>query len=512
MRFNPTCRFICAALIGSLAFGVSVAVHAQTLNVKPAPIVPPIMPALDTHKDMGTDGANPEPAAVQIAPTPATPPPLSVPPTALVTPTAVLPPAAMPNVPTRNIAGKSIESLIADAIEDHDRVMASRSDLETSRRKARVTLGAWFPKLDSTVDYGWEHQKKHESATTSMPFEEYDLKFSQLLWDFGKTNAAIRKSAVEVTKAETALRRVSNDILLEAIKAYANLIRANNVVGFATRSRVDSGAGLSTDVLQAKTQLAGAEARLVQAEGGFITARNRFANVFEFVPDDVSTLTPLRVPTESLTTTLEDALALAFDNNYRLRAARLDEDIAKEEIKRVRSDEFAPRIEGIIERKWQYDVAGTYGDKGISIGKIELKMPFNLGLTGLDSIAAAKSDYQSKTRAALDLQRIVTEEVRNAWSNLRTAQRNAQTLDNQASIAQAFLELARQEQQLGQRSLIDVLSGETSLINAQSDAASAMVDALIASFDLLNATGTLGTDVLQSSEGEQPPPKSGTVP
>jgi len=504
MRFSRTCRFICVVLTAWLALCAGTgAGDAQALDVKSAPVIPPIMPSLDSFERA------PAPAAV--APTPPSPTQI---------PSAPPPPAMqMPNVPSRNIAGQSIESLIADAIENHNRVLAARSDLETSRRRARVALGAWFPKLDSTVDYGWEHQKKHEAATTSMPFEEYNLKFSQLLWDFGKTNAAIRKAAVEVTKAETALRRVSNDILLEAIKAYANLIRASNVVGFAARSRgniqtqtgleearVESGAGLSTDVLQAKTQLAGAEARLVQAEGGFITARNRFANVFEFVPDDISNLAPLRVPTDRLTTTLDDALALALDNNYRLRAARLDEEIAREEIRRVRSDEFAPRIEGIIERKWQYDVAGAHGDKGISIGKIELKMPFNLGLTGLDSVAAAKSEYQSKTRAALDLQRIVTEEVRNAWSNMRTAQRNAQTLDTQASIASAFLELARQEQQLGQRSLIDVLSGETSLINAQSDAASAKVDALIASFDLLNATGTLGTDVLQSSEGPERAP------
>ena len=404
------------------------------------------------------------------------------------------------------------------AIENHDRVLGARADLETAKRKARVTLGAWFPKFDGTVDYGWEHQKRHQLSTTSMPFEEYDLKFSQLLWDFGKTNAAVRKSAVEVTKSETALRRVSNEILLEAIKAYANLIRANNVVGFARRSReniraqtgleearVESGAGLSTDVLQAKTQLAGADARSIQAEGTLITARNRFYTVFQFVPEDISALTALRVPADQLSASLDDALAMAYENNYRLRAARLDEEIAKEEIKRVRADEFAPRIEGIIERKWQYDVSATYGDKGISIGKIELKMPFNLGLTGLDSVSAAKSDYQSKSKAAGDLQRVVTEEVRNAWSTMRTSQRNAQTLDNQAGIAAAFLELARHEQQLGQRSLIDVLSGETSMINAQSDAASAKVDALIAAFELLNATGTLTTEVLQSAEAPVEP-------
>ncbi len=51
---------------------------------------------------------------------------------------------------------------------------------------------------------------------------------------------------------------------------------------------------------------------------------------------------------------------------------------------------------------------------------------------------------------------------------------------------------------MGRRSLIDVLAGETALIYASSDAASAEVDVSIAVFTLLNVTGRLEEDALRN--------------
>ena len=81
--------------------------------------------------------------------------------------------------------------------------------------------------------------------------------------------------------------------------------------------------------------------------------------------------------------------------------------------------------------------------------------------------------------------------MRNAWDGLMTAKDNAQFLGNQADIAAEFLELARKERQLGNRSLLDVLTGETALINANSDAVSAQTDVALGTYTLLSAMGRL---------------------
>lgn len=87
--------------------------------------------------------------------------------------------------------------------------------------------------------------------------------------------------------------------------------------------------------------------------------------------------------------------------------------------------------------------------------------------------------------------------LRTTWDGLNTAQQNAQFLTNQARISKEFLELARTERQAGNRSLLDVLGGETALINAQADAIAAKIEVLINSFTLLSLMGGLTIDVVE---------------
>ena len=68
---------------------------------------------------------------------------------------------------------------------------------------------------------------------------------------------------------------------------------------------------------------------------------------------------------------------------------------------------------------------------------------------------------------------------------------------NQARISNEFLELARTERQAGNRTLLDVLNGETAFINAQADAIAARIEVLINSYTLLSLMGGLTLDSVQ---------------
>jgi adhesin transport system outer membrane protein len=90
-----------------------------------------------------------------------------------------------------------------------------------------------------------------------------------------------------------------------------------------------------------------------------------------------------------------------------------------------------------------------------------------------------------------DARTLVEEQAKNTFEQLQVAQENAGFLDNQANIAGEFLALAREERQLGRRSLIDVLSGETAEINALSDAETAKSQVAITAYTLLFILGKL---------------------
>ncbi len=413
------------------------------------------------------------------------------------------------------VAAQALEELLKQTIEPHDRVAAAQAEVEAQRNKAREALGDWFPTLTPTGTYGWEKQNKPGSiANTSTGFGEFDLKVSQLLWDFGATNAAVEKARLQLLEAEVKLVSARQDLMLEAVTAYVNLLRAHQVLAYAKQSeenirkqtgleeaRVESGAGLSTDVLQAKTQLAGAEARRIQAAGGLVSATNRFRAVFGREPGGASNLVPVSVSEAVLPIDLNSAIGIAQDNNAQLILANLTEAIAREDVNATKSKEFFPKVEGALEQKWKRNVAGTLDNQIETVAKVEVSIPFNLGFTGVNKLRAAQSTLIARTRTVADTRRRVEEQVRNAWDQLRTAKDTAASRRTQASIAEAFLDLARKERQLGQRSLIDVLSGETSLINAQSDAVSAETDVLVAAFGLIKEIGRLGYDSFRPAAG-----------
>ncbi len=77
------------------------------------------------------------------------------------------------------------------------------------------------------------------------------------------------------------------------------------------------------------------------------------------------------------------------------------------------------------------------------------------------------------------------------------AKSNHAVLANQVNIASHYLDMASSERQMGRRSLLDVLSAEMSLINAQSDLATTVVDEAIARITLLQAIGLLDLDAVE---------------
>lgn len=259
-------------------------------------------------------------------------------------------------------------------------------------------------------------------------------------------------------------------------------------------AKVRRGAGLASDVLQAKAQLAGASAIRVRARGAFVNARNRFQAVFEKAPGNLKAYRRPKIPLARIPKTVDDALARARKNNLDLISSQFDIDIAGENARSALSA-FFPKIE--LKGDWNrlHNASGTIDTKIEKTVKLELTYPLFSG--GKDSAAYRAS--LNRKRAALmrrdDLRRSVDERVRNAWQNTITAKANAAFLRNQANISGEFFDIARREVRLGQRALLDVLNAETNFINSVSAAVSAETDYALAVYNLIFAMGALEFDV-----------------
>jgi len=238
-----------------------------------------------------------------------------------------------------NAAADGLRADIIEMLAQHKRVEAAKLDLEAAKQRSTAAGGAWYPTLDATTSYGWEDQNKGQgSDDTSMPPRVLELSLTQLIWDFGATNAAIDRSKIEVTQAQQTLESTRQNVALEGVNAWFNVVRQRKLLQFNGGSvdnvkrqmqledaRVQRGSGLATDVLQAKSQLAGLDATNTRLKGALRTAVNRYRAVFSGSPPE---LTPANMklpkpPLEILPATVDEAVAIAMEENPRLKATYL---------------------------------------------------------------------------------------------------------------------------------------------------------------------------------------------
>lgn len=414
-----------------------------------------------------------------------------------------------PTAATPTKATTPVKPLLNVLLEKNHRLAGVRHQLSGAEAGVAKAKAGWWGDVNASVYAGHETiSNPGTTANTKASAREAAVSYRQPLLDFGRIGGDIDKSDHLRRQAEANVRDAAQDVLLDGLTALVNIDRTRKVSEHSLQSvrnierqtgmeesRVELGGGYATDVLQAKSQLAGANARYSRARGAVVAAANRFETLFYQSPPQ--NLGPVVLAARVLPKTLDDALVKARANNPQLEVASLGVEAAKAEVRRVRGAELAPRVDAIAEYSAKHNVSGTMGDKETQTYKIQMSMPFNLGMAPIHSVNQAGAALRAAQSTLDDKRRTVDQQVADAWQNLMTARETLDFFENQVRIAAEFLELARVERQQGRRSLIDVLSGETSLFNAKADAAAAAGDTLIASFSLLRSMGALDPNVIQ---------------
>ncbi|MBF0380070.1 MAG: TolC family protein [Magnetococcales bacterium] len=406
---------------------------------------------------------------------------------------------------------ETLQEAIDKVLDSHDKILAAKADLKASKSRVKESkANSWAPALTLTTHYGHEMlMKKAPGTDTDMESREFDISITQRLLDWGQAAATIDVTLQQKHQMEEALDLARQTLILDAITSYYNLDRTKKMVVFAQKSvenikrqgevediRVSLGKGYSADVLQVKTQLAGAEARLVQSKGAMLLAENHIKAVYMRPADEVANLEVPIPDYNMLPKTVDEVVQRAVVANPQARQLAFLTKMLKSQSKSIFRTTFFPTLNAVYDYKMKRGVSGTREYVYDSLGKLEITFPFNLGLSGVDTVRAARRDRDAASRRHGDVLLVIEEQARSAWSNLHTARSNAALLNNQANLAAKFLDLAREERKLDKRTLLDVLNGETALINARSDAYSAETDVKIAFYTLMMSMGVLSTDLL----------------
>lgn len=389
-------------------------------------------------------------------------------------------------------------------LAEHNLMHASQESLNAAKARIAVEEGSRLPTISAGGSIGNEWYDRDSGTDTDLLTRELNLSLTQRVWDFGATSASIDRAGFAARLAEAELHRQANKLLLAGLEAEQNLRNALVILEYAEDSerniknqtrlentRIDSGRGYETDLLQAKSQLAAAEARKVAAIGNMEKARNRYQAIFGYNSTFPTTTENLVVPPEYIPRTLQEALDSASRRQSDLHVSRAEVDLSRANLREANTAAYLPELDFVASYDNNHNTDGVDADTEITSVALQFSWDYELGGQQGNRIAAATHSTIASEQTHLNKERQVTEDIRNVWIQLKTAEARLAHLENQALISQQFLELAREERELGRRSLLDVLSGETSLINAKSEAGAARSEMIVAQLQLLSHVGRL---------------------
>ncbi len=325
---------------------------------------------------------------------------------------------------------------------------------------------------------------------------------SLLLFDGFARESSIERSAARVDAAASRALERSEAVAVSAVEAYLNVLRNVELLKLAeenlenhrvllgrVQQRVSGGQSGQGDLQQANSRFAAAQDNVLQAKKDLRDSRTAYIELINLSPDSLENAEP---PSSSLPQNVDQAVARALKESPTIQAAAADLDESNA-AHRLAKAGFYPtfRVDAGIARN--ENVGGSPGFQNES--SILLKMNWNLYRGDIDrNLRLETAERANQTRAAvMRLERTTAKEVRNSWTAMEIAHDRSDVLADQVTFNSQVVSTYRQEFEIGQRTLLDLLDSENELFTTRTRAITSDYTYYYSIYRTLAAIGVLNS-------------------
>lgn len=334
----------------------------------------------------------------------------------------------------------------------------------------------------------------------------YAVTLDQTIFEGLQNINAIRAAEATVRAGREQLRAVEQQVLLDAVIAYVDVLRDNAVVGLrennvnvlteqlkATQDRFDVGEVTRTDVAQSEASRSGATSALTLAQANLKSSRATYEEVIGHPPAGLQVPPPVN---GVLPHSLEEALYAGDSENPNVLAAVFAEEAAEYTLKQLKG-QLLPTVSLEATYSDSYDPTSSIERREDTTVIGRVNVPLYQGGEVAAQVRQAK-DLVLQRRRELDLQRTgIRADVAAAWSRLTASRAQIQSDQDQVDANKIALAGVREEEKVGQRTVLDVLDAEQALLDSQVILVTTKRDLVVASYTLLAAVGRLDAKSLQ---------------
>ncbi len=398
----------------------------------------------------------------------------------------------------------TLEEAVAYAVSTNPEILEAASNRSAIDFELRQARGLYLPQVDfeASVGPGWRDGPGPDDRDdhTWLARREVAVTVQQMVFDGFATDSEVERQAARVDAAAARVMERSEFIGLNVAQSYLDVLRraeerelalANIRVHEQTladvRARAGAGRSSVADVQQAEERLRAAEATLVEIERAYEEARITYQRLVGMPAGQFSLPAPIDAAVPLST---DSAIEIAINANPSLSLARADIDTAYAEFRSANAN-FWPTVD--IEGRASYGV-DVNGERGAdSDVEALLVLRYNLYRGGIDTANREEQIRRiDETRQRLlRFEREVQELIRRAYNELEQANRRLVLLREQAAVSEQVRNSYREQFNIGQRTLLDLLDAENALFNTRLGVTTTEFSVLFARYQIVAATGQL---------------------
>jgi adhesin transport system outer membrane protein len=396
-----------------------------------------------------------------------------------------------------------LASAVRRALDTNPEVSARLNALRASVDAVAVAKGGRLPRVDLEGEIGVANDRitSRDPANDSLSRNGLALSASQLLWDGRGLQRDIDRLDHERLARWFELNQASEDMALEVARAWIDVQRMRRMVELAEdsyvqhryafdqiQSRVRAGVGRGVDQEQAAARLALAESNLTTEKSNLHDVSERYLRlVGDKPPARMRRLASLE---RAVPGTATDAMNAAARTSPAVSAS-IENLRATRATAQQRESVWQPRVEARARVGGGKNFDGVVDQKRDA--NIGVYMNWNLYNGGADQ--ARIRQQANVVNQAADLRDKACRDVRQtaaiAYNDVRKLAEQMVLLDRNTLAIEKARDAYRQQFDIGQRSLLDLLNAENELYTARRAFANADYDHNLAQARVLAASGRL---------------------
>lgn len=405
----------------------------------------------------------------------------------------------------------TLQDVVKKAVVSNPEVQARWHAFLASQHEQDAVRGRYLPQVDFTSSIGRENLNPSASASTRLLAGGAELTLNQMIYDGFATRSEVAKMAYAKLVRYYEVLDASETTALEATQAYLDVLRQRELtllvqenlhqheqVFKQLQERYKAGVGRGVDLEQAGGRLALAHSNVLTEASNLHDVTARFLRIVGELPAD-ELLTP-KLLEEGIPGSVDEAVRLAFQGSPAFKAAIENVRSAQADV-RGRQSGLHPRLDLRARQSISQNADGTLGRRDDQT--IGVVLSYNLYKGGSDeALVRQYGERLELSREQRDTTcRNIRQTVTIAFNDIHSLSRQMGFLDQHQLAIEKAREAYRQQFDIGQRSLLDLLNTENEYFTARRAYVNATYDYAIAHARTLAGMGKLLSTLDVGREG-----------